>query len=116
MKSLKLKQLRSFFTFDLPVKYSYIDSRFRKTHEGQRDIYASWPAAATRSRLINEYWSNALWHYLLLVVVAAVAIWFCVSTPIVVTADQCKTDILSDLTAFTEKLYWMRIYSKIFIR
>lgn len=71
-----MKQLKSFFTFDLPVKYSYIYSRFRKTHEGQRDIYSSWPAEATRRQLINEYWSNALWHYLLLVVVAAVAVWF----------------------------------------
>lgn len=76
MRSLDMKQLKSFFTFDLPVKYSYIYSRFRKTHEGQRDIYSSWPAEATRRQLINEYWSNALWHYLLLVVVAAVAVWF----------------------------------------
>ncbi|ASZ13706.1 hypothetical protein CK934_23485 [Chitinophaga sp. MD30] len=71
-----MKQLKSFFTFDLPVEYSYIYSRFRKTHEGQRDIYASWPAEATRRHMINEYWSNALWHYSLLVVVAAVAVWF----------------------------------------
>jgi len=76
MRSLNLKQLKSFFTFDLPVKYSYIYSRFRKTHEGQRDIYASWPAEATRRQLINEYWSNAIWHYLLLFVLADVAVFF----------------------------------------
>lgn len=76
MRSLNMKQLKSFCTFDLPVRYSYIYSRFRKTHEGQRDIYAKWPAEATRRQLINEYWSNALGHYLLLVVVAAVAVWF----------------------------------------
>ncbi|MCW3466193.1 hypothetical protein [Chitinophaga nivalis] len=76
MRSLNLKQLKSFFTFDLPVKYSYIYSRFRKTHERKRDIYASWPAEATRHQLINEYWNNALWHYLLLVVVATAAVWF----------------------------------------
>ncbi|WP_212005288.1 hypothetical protein [Chitinophaga sp. HK235] len=76
MRSLNMKQLKSFFTFDLPVKYSYIYSRFRKTHEGQRDIYASWPAEATRSQLINGYWSNALWHYLLLFVLADVAVLF----------------------------------------
>ncbi|WPV65929.1 hypothetical protein [Chitinophaga sp. LS1] len=44
--------------------------------KGQRDIYASWPAEATRRQLINEYWSNALGHYLFLVVVATVAVWF----------------------------------------
>jgi hypothetical protein len=72
-----MKQLKSFFTFDLPLRYSYIYSRFRKTHEGQRDIYASWPAKATRRRLINEYWSNALWHYLFLVVLADVVVSLC---------------------------------------
>ncbi len=55
----------------IPVKYIYF--RFRKTHERQRDTYASWPAEATRRKLINEYWSDVLWHYLLMVVVAAVA-------------------------------------------
>ncbi|NLR58896.1 hypothetical protein HGH93_12340 [Chitinophaga polysaccharea] len=76
MRSLNMKQLKSFFTFDLPVNYSYIYSRFRKTHKGQRDIYASWPAEATRRQLINEYWSNALWHYLLLFVLADVVVFF----------------------------------------
>ncbi|SHN34502.1 hypothetical protein [Chitinophaga sp. CF418] len=74
MRSKNLKRLKSFFLFDLPVRYSYVYSYFRKTHEGQRDIYASWPVEATRSQLINKYWNNALWHYLLLVVVAAVAV------------------------------------------
>lgn len=78
MRSLNMKQLKSFFTFDLPVKYGYIYSRFRKTHEGQRDIYASWPAEATRRQLINEYWSNALWHYSLLFVLAdAIVLFYC---------------------------------------
>ena len=76
MRCLNMKQLKSFFTFDLPVKYSYIYSRFRKTHEGQRDIYTSWPAEATRRQLINEYWSNALWHYLILFVLADFAVLF----------------------------------------
>ncbi|MBC9909842.1 hypothetical protein [Chitinophaga varians] len=76
MRNASMKQLKSFFTFDFPLKYSYIYSRFRKIHEEQRGIYSSWPAEATRRQLINEYWSNALWHYLLLVVLAAVAVWF----------------------------------------
>jgi len=75
MRGMNMKRLKSFFTFDLPVNYNYIYSRFCKTHEEQRDIYASWPAEATRRWLINEYWNNALWHYLLLVVVAAVVVW-----------------------------------------
>ena len=71
-----MKQLKSFFTFDLPVNYNYIYSRFRQAHEGQRNVYACWPAEATGRRLINEYWSNALWHYLLLIVLADVAVLF----------------------------------------
>lgn len=76
MSSLNLRRLPSFFTFDLPVNYSHIYSRFRKTHDRQRSNYASWPATATRRQLINEYWNHAVWHYLLLFGVAAVAVLF----------------------------------------
>ena len=65
MRSLNLRRLTSFLTFDLPVNYHHLYYCFRQTHEGQRITYASWPAAATRRRLICDYWSNALLHYLL---------------------------------------------------
>ncbi len=76
MRSTNMKRLKSFFTFDLPVNYNYIYSCFRRTHERQRYVYASWPAEATRRRLINEYWSNASWHCLLLIVLADVVVLF----------------------------------------
>lgn len=56
------------------VNYSYIYSRFSKTRKEQRDIYASWPAQATRRQLTNEYWCNALCHYSLLFVLADVVV------------------------------------------
>lgn len=68
MKNVNLKRLKSFFTFDLPVDYMYLYNHFRQTHEKQRYVYASWPAAATRRQLISDYWSNAILHYLLLMV------------------------------------------------
>lgn len=61
-----MRRLKSFFTFDLPVNYKYLYIRFRQTHERQRYLYSSWPAEATRRKLISDYWSNVLFHYLLL--------------------------------------------------
>ncbi|TWF39207.1 hypothetical protein FHW36_106439 [Chitinophaga polysaccharea] len=66
MRSLNLKRIQSFATFDLPVNYNYIYTKFRKTHENYGSSYAVWPTAATRHKLISGYWENALRHYLLL--------------------------------------------------
>ncbi|MDQ0109989.1 hypothetical protein J2T02_005136 [Chitinophaga terrae (ex Kim and Jung 2007)] len=35
MRGMNMKQLKFFFTFDLPVNHSYIYSRFGKTHDEQ---------------------------------------------------------------------------------
>jgi len=70
MRDRSLLQLISFFTFDFPVSYNYIYSCFRRTHERQSTIHASWPAEATRYKLIHEYWNNAIKHYLLLLIMA----------------------------------------------
>lgn len=74
MRSLSMMQLKSFLIFDLQVKYDYIYSSFRNTHERQRLIFTNWPTGATRCQLINEYWNNALWHYLFLLVVSAITV------------------------------------------
>lgn len=67
MRSLNLRRIQSFATFDLPINYNYIYSRFHKTHEDYCSSYAVWPTTATRHKLISDYWGNVLRHYLLLV-------------------------------------------------
>ncbi|MFY0255309.1 hypothetical protein ACDQ55_15285 [Chitinophaga sp. 30R24] len=74
MRSLNLKRWKSFFTFDLPVNYQYLYSRFRQTHERQRYVYVGWPTIATRRQLINDYWNNALLHYLFLVALSTIVV------------------------------------------
>lgn len=67
MRSLNLRRIQSFATFDLPINYNYIYSRFHKTHEDYCSSYAVWATTATRHKLISEYWGNALRHYALLI-------------------------------------------------
>ncbi|NLR56945.1 hypothetical protein HGH93_02455 [Chitinophaga polysaccharea] len=71
MRSLNLKRMQSFATFDLPVNYNYIYTKFRQTHEDYGSVYTFWPTAASRYKLISGYWENALRHYLLLVAVSS---------------------------------------------
>lgn len=40
MRSMSLKRLRSFFTFDLPVNYKYLYLSFSQTHENKRHVYS----------------------------------------------------------------------------
>lgn len=74
MRSLNLKWLKSFFTFDLPVNYKYLYVRFRQTHKGQHEFYPNWPAAATRQKLISDYWEHVFLHYLLLLGLSAFSV------------------------------------------
>lgn len=75
MRSMNLKRLTSFFAFELPVNYKHLFTRFCQTHEGQRNVYTSWPAEATHRRLISDYWSDTVLHYLLLVTLSAVVVF-----------------------------------------
>ncbi|WP_298707377.1 hypothetical protein [Chitinophaga sp.] len=40
---------------------------FRRTHERHLEHFDSWPIAATRRKLINDFWFWALFHYAALV-------------------------------------------------
>jgi hypothetical protein len=80
MRSMNLKRLTSFFAFELPVNYKHLFTRFCRTHEGQRNVYSSWPAEATRRQLINDYWSDTVLHYLLLVTLSALIVFLMPST------------------------------------
>lgn len=75
MQSTNLKRLTSFFAFEPPVNYKHLYTRFCQTHEGQRNVYSSWPKEATRRRIISDYWSDTVLHYLLLVILSAVVVF-----------------------------------------
>jgi hypothetical protein len=66
MRSMNLRRMKSFATFDLPINYHYLYSSFHKTHESNRNLHPVWPVAATRCKLISKYWGNAFLHYLLI--------------------------------------------------
>lgn len=74
MKRMNLRRLTSFYTFDLPVNYKYLYTIFRQTQEGQHNVHSCWPIAATRQKLISDYWGNALLHYLLLIALSVVVV------------------------------------------
>lgn len=68
MRSMHLRRMKPFATFDLPINYHYLFSNFRNTHESCRKLNPVWPALATRRKLIADYWQNSFLHYLLVIV------------------------------------------------
>ncbi|RAJ78955.1 hypothetical protein CLV59_10615 [Chitinophaga dinghuensis] len=113
MTSLKMQQLKSFFTFDSPVNYYNIYKQFSQTHNQQRRLYANWPPEATRHQLINEYWNNTIWHYLLLIGISVVSVFPFSGDP---TAFLFSTVLLSIvLYLFLHYTVYRRVFSREFM-
>ncbi len=55
MKDL-VKKVKSFVTFDLPLKTAYISTQFANTHKKLQTEIPGWSTTATRQKLISNYW------------------------------------------------------------
>jgi hypothetical protein len=65
-----MKRWCSFMTFDLPLETEHISAEFAAKHSYQQKEIPQWSTAATRQKMISEYWySDVLRHFLLLSVV-----------------------------------------------
>ncbi len=59
-------------TFDLPLKADHISEEFAAKHSRQQKEIPQWSTAATRQKMITEYWcGDVLRHFLMLSVVSA---------------------------------------------
>ncbi|WP_341837852.1 hypothetical protein WJU16_08285 [Chitinophaga pollutisoli] len=73
MDLLHFQRLKSFILFEQPADYEYITLQFRRTHEKHQEHFDCWPIAATRRKLVNDFWFWALGHYAALVAICGVA-------------------------------------------
>lgn len=74
MGLLSFRQLKSFILFEQPFNYEYLTLHFRRTQEKHQEHFNSWPFAATRRKLINDFWFWALCHYTALVAICGVVL------------------------------------------
>lgn len=51
-----MQKVKSFVTFDFPLQASYINAKFAKTHQKLQLEAPEWSTAATRQKLISNYW------------------------------------------------------------
>jgi len=62
-----MRRWGTFLTFDLPLKTDHISKEFAAKHSQQQKEIPQWSTAATRQKMITEYWySNVLRHFLTL--------------------------------------------------
>ncbi|MEO8405758.1 MAG: hypothetical protein ABI480_14215 [Chitinophagaceae bacterium] len=66
MKDL-VKRAKSFMTFDYPLQTAYISTQFANTHKKLQTETPGWSTAATRQKLISDYWfTYVLRHFALM--------------------------------------------------
>lgn len=71
MRSLNLKRLKSFFTFDLPFNAGYSRLSLHAIHKQHSLSFPSWNIESTRRKVIADYWyKHVLYHFLSLFGVA----------------------------------------------
>lgn len=66
------RQLKSFILFEQPFNFEYLTLHFRRSHEMHQEHFDSRPLAATRRKLINDFWFWALCHYGALVAICGI--------------------------------------------
>ncbi len=69
---LSFNRMKSFILFEQPFNFVYLTLHFRRTHEKHQEHFESWPIAATRRKVINDFWFWALFHYAALVTICGV--------------------------------------------
>ncbi|WP_126244390.1 hypothetical protein [Chitinophaga rhizosphaerae] len=72
MQLFPFHRLKSFILFEQPFNFQYLTLHFRRTHEKHQEHFDSWPIAATRRKLINDFWFWALCHYAALVAICGI--------------------------------------------
>ena len=72
MSLFSFRKLKSFILFEQPFNHKYLAIHFRLSHEKHQTYFKSWPVAATRRKLINDFWFWALCHYAALVSICGI--------------------------------------------
>ena len=70
-----VKMIRSFILFDLPLNVDVISNQFATTHDRYQKQFPYWSFAATRKKLISNFWLRlVLYHYFVILGLAVVII------------------------------------------
>lgn len=73
MKDL-VKKVKSFITFDSPLRADYIKAQFAITHSKNQVALPEWSATATRQKMISDYWySHVMVHFIAIIGLAVIA-------------------------------------------
>ncbi len=93
-----MKKILTFITFDLPLQRDYISDRFKTVHDFHQIEVPLWSTAATRHKMVSEYWfDSVIKHFLILLGLALLTI-------LVVTHDfriSIVGLLLAGLTSFS---------------
>ena len=57
-----MRQMIPFITFELPLKYEYIEQLFIKIHQDEEQRYSNWSTSASLKKVASYYW----YYYVLL--------------------------------------------------
>lgn len=108
----RLRQAKSFITFDLPFNTQHIGSLFTNTHYHHLTSIPNWSSSATRKKVIAKYWFEyVLIHFATLIGISVIiAIPFINSIDISFLPSLWMVATISFLVLFIIN-YWPSYYS-----
>lgn len=101
----------SFISFEIPLQFELLNSRFLHAHNIYQKEFASWNFAGTRKRLIVDFWFKVLLHFSAIFVLALAATLPFIENSNLVLLPAVIASIFS-FSIFTFFNYWPLYYTE----
>jgi hypothetical protein len=104
-------QVKAFVFFESPVQMDLIDGVFNTTHNYYLKEFPNWTHAATRKKLIFEFWSRKVFvHFGILLASAVIGVFLFTTNRHVFIQSLFVAAVISFMV-ITVKIYWPAYFS-----
>jgi hypothetical protein len=104
-------QAKAFVFFESPVRMDLIDGVFNKTHNHYQQEFPNWTYAATRKKLIFEFWSRKVFvHFAIMFTAAIIGVVTFTTNKHIFLLSLFMGAVISFMVIAT-KIYWPAYFS-----
>ncbi len=104
-------QTKAFVFFESPVRMDLIDGVFNKTHSHYLQEFPNWTYAATRKKLIFEFWSRKVFvHFSIMFMAAIIGVIIFTTSKHIFLLSLFMGAVISFMVIAT-KIYWPAYFS-----
>ena len=104
-------QTKAFVFFESPVRMDLIDGGFNKTHNHYLQEFPNWTYAATRKKLIFEFWSRKVFvHFAIMFMAASIGVVAFTTSKHIFLLSLFIGAVMSFMV-IASKIYWPAYFS-----